>query len=659
MITITTLALSLTASAAVTSAATRPLPADDTGTNGGHTPGDPGSLTASDSSGSARIHAIGAIGIANSTTADPKAAGLPSTSGVAVGDSSIPATALAAYRKAAATLAVEDPSCHLTWPVLAAIGKVETDHGRSWGAASRVTASGEVLPIILGPVLNGKDGTALVLDTDGGAYDHDTKYDRAVGPMQFVPATWRELGRDGNGDGIADPNNIYDATLTAASYLCGDGRDLSNPADLRAAILAYNPSSEYVRTVLAWAAAYRKAGNSLPALENVPDPLVLGAGGDAGDDPFGDSSINDAAIIDAAPSVSDDPSIFDAGNNDPGIIADDGANTSGIVNDGSGTIINLGPSDSTPTKPAAKPAVKATPGATHPSTTPKPSSSPQPTPAVSVSPSPKPSPTPKPTPTPTPTPTPKPSPTPTPTAKPTPTPTPTPTGPVCTATGVSALAGVAATAVPVDTNHDGRNDELQVSVGVSALKAGKYTIGLRLLDGHGWRVTSTVETIPLIAGSQHATADLSGLDIGDAGASGPATMRITVRAAGAPATCATVLLPAASAGTLAADTFDGWVTTIARLSDRLAADVATGQVSGPAATSLPVALHTPSAAAPDLAAFQTSLAGVAVVSPQERVRLDSLSARLIAQAAAATPAPAGEPASAFTDGVDPAFDGVG
>ena len=188
---------------------------------------------------------------------------------------------LAAYRKAAATLAVEDPSCHLTWPVLAGIGKVETDHGRSWGAAARITATGEVVPTILGPVLNGRNGTALVLDTDGGAYDQDRKYDRAVGPMQFVPATWAELGRDGNGDGVKDPNNIWDATLAAAGYLCGGDRDLSRPADLRAAILAYNPSTTYVKAVLAWAGAYAKAGANLPALDGVPDPLVLGAGGDA------------------------------------------------------------------------------------------------------------------------------------------------------------------------------------------------------------------------------------------------------------------------------------------------------------------------------------------------------------------------------------------
>ena len=116
MISIATLAVSLTASATVTSAATHPSPGDSKTTNPAGGP----NLTAADSGDSPTIHAIGAIGIANSTTANPKAAGLPrARGGVAVGDSGIPATALAAYRKAAATLVVEDPSCHLTWPVLA------------------------------------------------------------------------------------------------------------------------------------------------------------------------------------------------------------------------------------------------------------------------------------------------------------------------------------------------------------------------------------------------------------------------------------------------------------------------------------------------------------------------------------------------------------
>lgn len=657
MISVSAVALGVTASASVTSAATRPVPVSDKA----HSAGD---ITASDTPAAPALSFRG-IGVANTTAADPKAAGLPSTGGgVATGDKAIPATALAAYRKAAATLVVEDPSCHLTWPLLAAIGKVETDHGRSWGSASRITADGEVLPTILGPVLNGKNGSALLLDTDGGAYDHNRQYDRAVGPMQFVPATWSELGRDGNGDGIADPNNIWDATLTAASYLCGNGRDLSKPADLRAAILAYNPSIDYLHTVLAWAAAYQKAGSNLPALESVPDPLVLGAGGAAGDDPFGDSSAYTAA------GVYDDPNAYaDAESDDSNAFFDDGSGDPGFIDDGSGTGTDSGtPSPAEPSKPAAKPSAKPSAKPTAKPTV-KPTVTPTGKPAVRVTPTPsttpKPSSSPKPatTPTATPTPTSSPTPTPAPAATPTPGATPTPTGPVCVPTGVTATAQAAPTATPVDLDNDGTNDVLRVSVDVTAQRAGKYTLGVRLLDDHGWRVTSTAPSVTLTAGSQHVTADLSGLDIGDAGASGAATLRITVRADAAPVTCAAVLLPAASAGTLAADTYDGWVTTLDRLRERLTADIAAGQVSGPAATALPVALGTPSADAPDLTAFQTDLASATVVSAPERVRLDSLAARLLAQAAGSpapgSPAPVSQPASAYNDGVDPALDGVG
>jgi membrane-bound lytic murein transglycosylase B len=229
----------------------------------------------------------------NSTTANPKAAGLPPAGKALTGDDAIPATVLASYRKAAAALAVEKTSCHLTWPLLAGIGKVETNHGRTWGSKARLTAAGEVVPTILGPVLNGHNGVGMLLDTDGGALDHDRQYDRAVGPMQFVPATWREFGRDGNGDGNKDPNNVWDASLGAANYLCAGNRNLAVSADRRAAILAYNTSSAYVRSVLAWAAAYQRASASGPALGLVPNPLVLGAGGQAGDNPYGDGQTTD------------------------------------------------------------------------------------------------------------------------------------------------------------------------------------------------------------------------------------------------------------------------------------------------------------------------------------------------------------------------------
>ncbi|MER7666375.1 hypothetical protein [Streptomyces sp. NPDC096193] len=74
--------------------------------------------------------------------------------------------------------------------------------------------------------------------------------------MQFIPSTWAHWGADGNRDGRADPGNIFDAALAAGRYLCAGGRDLSGRAGLERAILGYNHSVAYLRTVLAWYAYY-------------------------------------------------------------------------------------------------------------------------------------------------------------------------------------------------------------------------------------------------------------------------------------------------------------------------------------------------------------------------------------------------------------------
>jgi hypothetical protein len=107
-----------------------------------------------------------------------------------------------------------------------------------------------------------------------------------------------------------------------------------------------------------------------------------------------------------------------------------------------------------------------------------------------------------------------------------------------------------------------------------------------------------------------------------------------VRTAGDAAKCAKVLYTGASVGTIDASTFDGWFTTLERLNQRLAQDIANGSVSGAAGTKLPTDLKTPSATAPDLAAFRTDVAGTSFVDAQEKARLDSLASRLIAQAGA-------------------------
>ncbi len=163
----------------------------------------------------------------------------------------LPASVFAAYRRAEERLARETPGCRLGWQLLAAIGQVESGHARG----GRVTSDGTTVTPILGPRLDGV-AFALVRDTDGGTHDGDTAYDRAVGPMQFIPSTWARWGADGNGDGRRDPNNVFDAALAAGRYLCAGGRDLSGPADLDRAILGYNHSAAYLRTVRAWHAYF-------------------------------------------------------------------------------------------------------------------------------------------------------------------------------------------------------------------------------------------------------------------------------------------------------------------------------------------------------------------------------------------------------------------
>lgn len=138
----------------------------------------------------------------------------------------------------------------LPWTVMAGISKVESDHGRFAGAS--IGPEGVARPLIIGIALDGSNGTARIPDTDDGSLDGDTVWDRAVGPFQFIPSSWRIFGTDRNGDGIADPHNIHDAVAAMRRHLCPDGRIV----DIEAAILDYNRSDEYVDAVLEWADAY-------------------------------------------------------------------------------------------------------------------------------------------------------------------------------------------------------------------------------------------------------------------------------------------------------------------------------------------------------------------------------------------------------------------
>jgi hypothetical protein len=206
------------------------------------------------------------------------------------GGRGIPALTLRAYREAAAWAAGYDPGCRLSWTVLAGIGRIESNHGLFGGAATRFSPAGAVSPRITGPPLDGR-GVAAIPDSDGGRWDGDTVWDRAVGPMQFIPGTWRSLGRDGNGDQVADPNNLFDAAVSAAGYLCLSGGDLSDPAQLRQAVYGYNHSWSYVDAVLGWAGLYQGGvapGPPVPTGTAPPAPTSTTAAPGGGTTPSGD-----------------------------------------------------------------------------------------------------------------------------------------------------------------------------------------------------------------------------------------------------------------------------------------------------------------------------------------------------------------------------------
>lgn len=158
----------------------------------------------------------------------------------------IPERALAAYAGVALAKASAMPSCGLAWNTLAAIGFAESRHGSHDG--STLGADGTVTPGIFGVALAGGD-TENVPDSDGGSIDGDADYDRAVGPMQLIPQTWRNWHIDASGDGVEDPQNIDDSVQATANYLCRASGDMTTEAGWRAGIAAYNGAESYLRAV--------------------------------------------------------------------------------------------------------------------------------------------------------------------------------------------------------------------------------------------------------------------------------------------------------------------------------------------------------------------------------------------------------------------------
>ncbi|MET8230898.1 lytic murein transglycosylase [Micromonospora sp. NPDC005298] len=172
----------------------------------------------------------------------------------------VPPVAMQAYGYAELVLAQTNRSCALSWTTLAAIGQVESGHGSANDA--RLGQDGRALPEIIGEPLDGNGGRMRIIDTDRGALDKDATFDHAIGPMQFIPTTWQEIGADADNDGRKDPHDLDDAALAAANYLCKGGRNLSIPGDWWNAILSYNDVRRYAQDVFDTANRYGRASRT-------------------------------------------------------------------------------------------------------------------------------------------------------------------------------------------------------------------------------------------------------------------------------------------------------------------------------------------------------------------------------------------------------------
>jgi hypothetical protein len=162
----------------------------------------------------------------------------------------IPLPAMTAYARASV---LAPRACRLGWTTLAGIGWVESQHGT---IGDRLLGDdGHSSEPILGPALDGGLYAAVPATRDSARWHGDRRWDHAIGPMQFIPSTWRTWQIDGDGDGLADPNDIDDASLAAANYLCQSG-DLMTGGTWSRAILSYNHSTDYVLNVYTAADAY-------------------------------------------------------------------------------------------------------------------------------------------------------------------------------------------------------------------------------------------------------------------------------------------------------------------------------------------------------------------------------------------------------------------
>ncbi len=171
----------------------------------------------------------------------------------------VPLIALDAYQKAAAW-ARSTQGCDLEWWGLAGTGRAESNHGMGGGG---MYANGDTIRPVRSIALDGSNSDTIH-DSDDGVLDGNPVWDHAVGPMQFIPTTWRGYAAaydlDANGDGVENPDNIYDAARATASYLCRNSRNLTTDEGLRRAYWSYNHVDRYVELCLRYAREYQAVG---------------------------------------------------------------------------------------------------------------------------------------------------------------------------------------------------------------------------------------------------------------------------------------------------------------------------------------------------------------------------------------------------------------
>lgn len=206
-------------------------------------------------------------------TGAAKKAPLPIVTGGPV--AGIPAVSYAALILASqGSLAVA--GCHVSVPVLGGVMGIESGYG-TFGGSQPDPVTGLVTPPIYGPALDGRPGFELIYNDDyGRSLGVVGVFAKAVGPTQFLPNTWLALGRDGSGDGVADPQNIYDAAMSTAAYLCAHGYVEGDDAKTRLAIFRYNPSFTYVALVLERAAFLATVLTTAPPPGPLPGLTTVG-----------------------------------------------------------------------------------------------------------------------------------------------------------------------------------------------------------------------------------------------------------------------------------------------------------------------------------------------------------------------------------------------